>query len=132
LAEGVIDVIASDHAPHSSLEKDVEFDKAAFGLIGLETSLCLTLGLVRDGVLGLAEAVGKLSSHPAAVLGIECGRLVEGGDADLAVIDPDYEYVLMEKDILSKSKNSPFIGKNLKGRNDLTMIGGRIVWQREP
>jgi dihydroorotase len=131
LAEGVIDVIASDHAPHSSLEKDVEFDKAAFGLIGLETSLCLTLGLVRDGVLGLAEAVGKLSSRPAAVLGIECGRLVEGGDADLAVIDPDYEYVLMEKDILSKSKNSPFIGKNLKGRNDLTMIGGRIVWQRE-
>jgi dihydroorotase len=132
LAEGVIDVIASDHAPHSSLEKDLEFDKAAFGMIGLETALALTLELVRDGILGLAEAIRKLSTNPASILGIPGGCLVEGAGADLAVIDSDYEYVLKEEDILSKSKNSPFIGKTLKGRNELTMIGGKIVWERKP
>jgi dihydroorotase len=131
LAEGVIDVIATDHAPHSPLEKDLEFDKAAFGMIGLETALPLTLKLVRDGVLGLAEAIRKLSYNAAFILGVPGGRLVEGDRADLALIDPEYEYVLREEDILSKSKNSPFIGKTLKGRNELTMVGGRIVWRRD-
>jgi len=131
LAEGVIDVIATDHAPHSTLEKELEFDKAAFGMIGLETALPLTLKLVRDGVLGLAEAIRKLSYNAASILGVPGGRLVEGDRADLALIDPEYEYVLREEDILSKSKNSPFIGKNLKGRNELTMVGGRIVWRRD-
>ena len=131
LAEGVIDVIATDHAPHSQLEKELEFDKAAFGMIGLETALPLTLKLVRDGVLGLAEAIRKLSYNAASILGVPGGRLVEGDRVDLALIDPEYEYVLREEDILSKSKNSPFIGKNLKGRNELTMVGGRIVWRRD-
>jgi dihydroorotase len=131
LAEGVIDVIATDHAPHSPLEKELEFDKAAFGMIGLETALPLTLKLVRDGVLVLAEAIRKLSYNASSILGIPCGRLFEGDRADLALIDPEYEYVLREEDILSKSKNSPFIGKTLKGRNELTMIGGRVVWRRD-
>jgi dihydroorotase len=130
LADGVIDVIATDHAPHSPLEKELEFDKAAFGMIGLETALPLTLKLVRDGVLGLAEAIRKLSYNAASILDIPGGRLSEGDRADLALIDPEYEYVLREEDILSKSKNSPFIGKTLKGRNELTMIGGRVVWRR--
>ena len=78
LADGVIDVIATDHDPHSPLEKDLEFDKAAFGIIGLETALPLTLNLVREGVLRLPEAIRKLSHNAAAVLGIEGGRLVEG------------------------------------------------------
>jgi dihydroorotase len=132
LADGVIDVIASDHAPHSSLEKELEFDKAAFGMIGLETTLALTLALVREGILGLTEALSKLSSKPAAILGIPGGRLDEDARADLALIDPENEYVLKEADILSKSKNSPFIGKTLKGTNELTMIGGKIVWERKP
>lgn len=132
LAEGVIDVIATDHAPHSPLEKKVEFDKAAFGIIGLETALPLTLDLVREGVLGLGEAIKKLSISPASILGISGGSLEEGAQADLAIIDPGYEYVLKEEDIFSRSKNSPFIGKPLKGRNDLTMIGGKIVWERRP
>jgi dihydroorotase len=131
LAKGVIDVIATDHAPHSSLEKELEFDKAAFGMIGLETALPLTLELVRGGVLGLAEAIKKLSYNPASILGIHAGRIEEGGRADLAMIDPEYEYVFEEADILSKSKNSPFVGKTLRGRNELTMIGGEIVWQRK-
>jgi dihydroorotase len=129
LADGVIDAIATDHAPHSPLEKEVVFEKAAFGMIGLESALALTLELVRNGVLALPEAIRKLSSNPAAILGIPGGRLVEGGEADLAVIDPDYEYVLREEDILSKSKNSPFIGRNFKGRSELTMVGGKIVWE---
>ena len=132
LADGVLDVIASDHAPHSSLEKELEFDKAAFGMIGLETALALTLALVREGILGLTEALSKLSINPASILGIPGGRLDEGARADLALIDPENEYVLKEEDILSKSKNSPFIGKTLKGTNELTLIGGKIVWEREP
>jgi len=130
LANGLIDVIATDHAPHSSLEKELEFDKAAFGMIGLETALPLTLDLVRDGTLGLAEAIRKISYNAAAILGISDSLLEEGAKADLALIDPEYEYVLSEEDILSKSKNSPFIGRRLKGRNELTMIGGKVVWER--
>lgn len=128
LTEGVIDVIATDHAPHSALEKDLEFDKAAFGMIGLETALPLTLELVRDGILGLPQAIGKLSYNAGKILGIPGGRLVEGGEADLALVDPEYEYMLMEEDIISKSKNSPFIGKTLRGRIEMTMIGGEVVF----
>ncbi len=130
LAEGVIDVIATDHAPHSPLEKELEFDQAAFGLIGLETALPLTLELVREKTLRLPDAIRKLSSNPAAILGVPGGGLREGEKADLAVIDPDREYVLRPENILSRSKNSPFIGRTLKGCPALTLVGGRIVWQR--
>ena len=129
LADGVIDVIATDHAPHTAIEKDVEFDRAAFGMIGLETALPLTLSLVREGVLGLAEAFRKMTCNPAGILGIEGGSVTEGAPADLAILDPDAEYVLREEDFHSKSKNSPFIGRTLQGRNDLTMMGGKIVWK---
>lgn len=131
LSEGVIDVIATDHAPHSPLEKEVEFDKAAFGITGLETAMALTLELVRDGVLGLPEAIKKLTYNAAVILGIPGGRLEAGAAADLSLIDPEYEYVLRKNDILSKGKNSPFIGRTLKGRNELTMVGGKIVWERD-
>jgi dihydroorotase len=112
------------------LEKDLEFDKAAFGMIGLETALPLTLQLVREGTLSLPDAVRKLTTGGASVLGVPGGVLAEGSEADLVVIDPDCEYVLSEKDILSKSKNTPFIGKKMTGRTVLTMVGGRIVWDR--
>ncbi|MBW2110450.1 MAG: dihydroorotase [Deltaproteobacteria bacterium] len=130
LSEGVIDVIATDHAPHGSREKQVPFEQAAFGMIGLETALPLTLALVREGVLSLAKAVKKLSFSPARILGLSGGRLVQGGEADLALIDPEEQYLFEEDQILSKSKNSPFIGQRLKGRNNLTMVGGKIVWRR--
>jgi dihydroorotase len=128
LADDVIDVIATDHAPHSRLEKDLEFDKAAFGIIGLQTALPLTLALVREGVLTIQAAVKKLTLAPAGILGISGVILKEGAIADLAIIDPECEYVLNEEDILSKSKNSPFIGKTLKGKNIITIVEGRIVW----
>ena len=131
LKKDVIDVIATDHAPHNSLEKELEFDKAAFGIIGLETALPLTLALVREGVLDLPRAIKKMSLNPASVLGISGGFIGEGGIADLAIVDPAHEYVLKKDDIQSKSKNSPFIGKTLKGRNTLTLVEGRIVWERD-
>jgi dihydroorotase len=130
LAEDVLDVIATDHAPQSPLEKDLEFDKAAFGIIGLETAIPLTLALISDGKLSLPAAIRKLSYNPASILGVDGGSIQEGGSADLAIIDPEYEYVLKSDDIQSRSKNSPFIGRPLKGRNVLTMVEGRIVWER--
>jgi dihydroorotase len=132
LAEGVLDVIATDHAPHSPLEKDVDFERAAFGVIGLETALPLALALVREGVLDLAEAIGKMSANPASILGLEGGVLRRGGRADLCIVDPDLEYVFGEENIHSKSRNSPFIGKVLKGVTLMTMSGGNIVWERRP
>ncbi len=131
LAENVLDVIATDHAPHSPLEKQVEFDQAAFGIIGLETAVPLTLEMVREGILSLPQAVKKLTYAPASILGVGGGLLKEGMAADLAVIDPEKEYVLKEADIISRSKNSPFIGKRLRGGNVLTMVEGRIVWSSE-
>lgn len=130
LSEGVIDVIATDHAPHSPMEKDLEFDRAAFGMIGLETALPLTLSLVREGTLGIAEAFRKLTCNPARILGLHGGSLKEGVPADLAVIDTNIEYTMTEDDFHSKSKNSPFIGRPFRGRNELTMIGGKIVWEK--
>ena len=131
LKEGVIDVIATDHAPHNALEKEVEFDQAAFGIIGLETALPLTLNLVREGVLTLPEAIIKLSLKPASILGIEGGIIREGITANLSVIDTEEEFRFEKNGILSKSKNSPFIGEVLKGRNIFTMLEGKIVWSRD-
>lgn len=131
LAEGVIDVIATDHAPHSPLEKDLEFDKAAFGMIGLQSALPLVLELVEQGVLSLAQAIEKLSSAPARILGIDGGVLKEGASADLILVDPHEPYVFSEDMILSKSRNSPFIGRSMKGMVCLTMTGGRVVWRRK-
>ena len=89
LRDGTIDVIASDHAPHSSLEKDVEYDTAAFGIIGLETSLALTLRLVSQQVMSLSQAVKKMTANPAAILALDKGRLCEGADADITIVDMD-------------------------------------------
>jgi dihydroorotase len=131
LAEGVIDVIATDHAPHSPLEKEVEFEKAAFGIIGLQTALPLTLALVRDGVMELPAAIAKLSCNPAEILNIRGGAIEEGKEADLTIIDPHAEYLLSREIIKSKSTNSPFLGKKLQGKAVLTMVKGRIIWESD-
>ena len=128
LSEGVIDVIATDHAPHSSLEKEVEFDKAAFGIIGLETAVPLTLSLVREGVMDLPGAIAKLTTNPSSILSIKGGIIEEGKEADLAIIDPEKEYVVTSDNFESKSANSPFIGWKMKGKAMVTMVGGKIVW----
>jgi dihydroorotase len=131
LADDVIDVIATDHAPHTHQEKSAPFEKAPFGIIGLQTAVPLTLALVREGVLTIPAALRKLSLNPARILGIGGGFLKEGATADLAIIDPDFEYNLRAEEIRSKSRNSPFIGKPMKGINQITIMGGRVVWERD-
>ncbi len=128
LKDNIIDVIATDHAPHSPLEKEVEFDKAEFGIIGLQTAVPLTLNLVREGVLTVTQAIKKLTVNPAYILGIEAGKIEEGKRADITIIDPEYSYILQEDNIYSKSKNSPFIGMQLKGIVRFTIIKGKIAY----
>ena len=127
LADGTLDAIATDHAPHSPLEKDKEFDLAANGIIGLETSLSLTMELVRQEVIDPARMVELMAVNPARILGVEGGDLSPGSRADITVIDPGKSFVYSEKDIVSKSSNSPFIGRQLTGKSGLTIMGGSIT-----
>lgn len=129
LADGTLDAIATDHAPHSSIEKDVEYGRAAFGILGLQTAVPLTLRLVREGVLTPMQAIAKLTTGPASVLRLKEGRLSLGAEGSVALIDPQASYTLNESDLLSKSKNSPFVGWELTGRVDATIFRGRVVFQ---
>ena len=127
IQDGTIDAIATDHAPHSVLEKDIEFDQAANGIIGLETAVPLALALFRKGYIDALRLVELLSSSPARILGVKGGSLGIGAAADIAVIDPEHHFILQEQDILSKSKNSPFLGARLQGKAVLTLCGGTIT-----
>ncbi len=126
LADGTLDAIATDHAPHSILEKEVEFDRAANGIVGLETAVPLALDLVRKGILDAAGLVRCLSTNPARILGVPGGSLAPGGMADVTVIDPEEEYTLEPDNLFSKGKNSPFLSRPLKGRAVLTIVGGVV------
>ena len=128
LADGTIDAIATDHAPHSPLEKEVEFDRAANGIIGLETAVPLALELVREGVLHERDLARLFSINPARLLGVEGGSLAVGGRADLTVIDPEREFVYSAAAVISKSRNSPFIGRSFKGKAILTITDGIITF----
>jgi dihydroorotase len=127
LKENVIDVIATDHAPHSSLEKDVEFDYAASGIVGLETALPLALRLVTEGVLTVRSLIEKLAVHPAQILGIPKGTLGRGCDADITIIDPSAAGRVDVSCFKSKSRNSPFNGWEVEGRARYTIVKGRVV-----
>jgi dihydroorotase len=129
LGDGTIDAIATDHAPHSILEKELEFDLAANGIIGLETAVPLTLALVRKGIIDLNKLVELLSVNPARILGRPGGSLARGAVADITVIDPDKVFVYTKKRVVSKSANSPFLNKRLQGKVLLTMVGGLIVYR---
>ena len=126
LADGAIDVIATDHAPHSILEKEVEFDLAANGVIGLETALPLTLALVRDQVIDEQRMVELLAVTPAAILGLASGTLSPGAAADITLIDPQQQFVYSADQVVSKSRNTPFLDWTLQGRAVLTMVNGVI------
>lgn len=129
LKDGVIDAIASDHAPHTENEKDIEFDRAEFGVIGLETMLSVSITeLVHGGILGWPELVRKLCLNPARILGIDRGALSPGSPADIAVVDPDKEWVVEKKALVSKSKNSAFLGRRLKGVVEYTICNGKIAY----
>lgn len=129
LMDGTLDAIATDHAPQTVVEKDVEFDYAANGIIGLETALPLTLKLVHEGHLPLMEAIGKLTCQPARILGLNKGIIKVGADADLTLIDLNREWVVDVRKFRSKSRNSPFQGWALKGAAVLTIVAGRIVYR---
>jgi dihydroorotase len=128
LADGTIDAIASDHAPHSSIEKMVEFDQAANGIIGLETSLPLGMKLVHDRVISMSRLVELMAAGPARVLGIEHG-LQTGMPADVTLIAPDLIYTIEAEKFLSLSRNCPFDGWQVKGRAVMTIVGGAVVYE---
>ena len=127
LADGTIDAIATDHAPHHADEKDVEFNLALNGIVGLETSLPLSLKLVTDGVLDLKALVSLMSCNPAKILGLERGTLKPGAVADVTVIDPQKEWQVTAEKLESKSKNSPFLGWQMKGAAAYTIVKGQVV-----
>ncbi len=130
LADGTIDCIATDHAPHHFDEKNVEFNLALNGIVGLETALPLTLKLVEEGVISLQRAVELLTIGPAAALGLPGGHLGQGAPGDVTIIDPDLEWTVEQDKLHSKSKNSPFIGWTMKGAAVTTVVAGRVVYSR--
>jgi dihydroorotase len=126
LADGTLDTIATDHAPHSILEKELEFDRAANGIIGLETALPLGMALIREKVLAPGRLIELMSVNPARILGVPGGSLSPGAPADITVIDPQRQFVYSADQVVSKSRNTPFLGWTLQGRAVLTMVGGCI------
>jgi dihydroorotase len=131
LAEGVIDVMATDHAPHASYEKEVEFTEAPPGMLGLETAVGVTLELVREGVLTPLEFVRRWSTNPARLFRLEGGSLAEGAPGDIVLIDPDREWQYDAALGFSKSRNSPWSGRRLTGRVVATIVDGRLVYHHE-
>jgi dihydroorotase len=129
LRDGSIDVIATDHAPHHADEKALEFDRAPFGIVGLETAVPLCLDrLVHAGVIGLPRLVELLSTNPARVLGLPGGTIREGDPADLTILAPDLPVTIQAAGLRSKSKNTPFDGWTLKGAVAATIVGGKAVY----
>jgi len=127
LKKGIIDVVASDHAPHTENEKEIEFERAEFGVIGLETGLAVRISeLVKTGLLDWPDLVKKLCLNPAKILGIAKGTLGVGRDADIIVVSSDKEWVVKKEEFVSKSKNSAFLGKKLTGVVEYTICNGRI------
>ncbi len=128
LKDGTIDAIATDHAPHHIDEKDVEFNEAMNGIIGLETSLPLSLSLVQQGVLTLQQLVEKMSCNPSKILDLGRGTLKAGSVADITVIDPARGWTVQADQLASKSKNSPWLGEAMTGAAAVTVVAGNVVF----
>jgi dihydroorotase len=132
LADGTIEILCSDHAPHCDYEKEVEFDYAPFGITGLESELAFSLmQLVHTKRISLPDLIAKLTVNPARLLNLSKGTLSVGADADLTVFDPDCEWIFRAEESASKSKNSPFSGWKLKGKAVATIVGGKKVWSEQ-
>ena len=132
LADGSVDAIATDHAPHHYDEKQVEFDRAPFGITGLETAVSLCFDrLVHAGVIGLARLIELLSVNPARILGVPGGSLAEGAPADVTILAPDLAVTVSAARMRSKSRNTPFDGWHLRGGVAATIVGGRVVYRNE-
>jgi len=129
LRDGAVDCIATDHAPHTVDDKKVEYDAAAFGIVGLETAVALCLDrLVAAGLISLGRLIELLSTRPAAILGLPGGTLAPGAPADVTVLDLSRRHKVDPARFLSKSRNTPFGGWTLKGAPALTIVGGRVAW----
>jgi dihydroorotase len=132
LKEGVIDCIASDHAPHAYDEKEAAFDDAPFGIIGLETAFAVAhTDLVRGGALTLPVLIDRMSTTPARLFHLAGGSLVPGAPGDVCVLDVSAPWVVRAEDLHSKSRNTPFMGRELVGRAVLTFVAGRVVHDLE-
>lgn len=131
LRDGIMDVISTDHAPHGEEEKNRSMRKAPFGIVGIENSFALSYtALVKEGYLTISQLVEKMSRNPAKILGIEKGTLTEGSVADVVIADIDTEYTINPDEFFSKGKNTPFAGKKVYGRIDVTILDGKVVYQR--
>jgi dihydroorotase len=130
VADGTLTVLASDHAPHCSYEKEVEFDLAPFGILGLETELGLFLDILlhKKRALSLSRLIAMLTVEPARLLGIDRGTLSVGAHADVTILDPDLEWTVDKESSASRSRNTPFHGWELKGRAIRTVVAGKTVW----
>ena len=131
LADGTIDAVVTDHAPHSPVEKDVEFEQAASGMIGLETALALCLELVRANIITPAALVARMSAAPARILGLPGGSLAPGAAADVTLIDPQVGWTCDPARFRSRSRNSPFGGRAMHGQARLTLVAGNIAYEKE-
>src|SRR5204862_43945 len=131
LRDGTIDAIASDHAPWDQDSKRLPFSSAAYGIVGLETLLPLSLELYHNGHLGLLELIRRLTANPARVLRLPVGRLESGAPADLVLFDPDLPWRISTDDFRSKSKNEPFDGRPVKGRVRRTIVDGRTIFRAD-
>ena len=127
LKDGTIDMIATDHAPHDLVDKQVDYQSACFGIVGLETALPLSLKLIDEKIITLSQMIALLTSRPAEVFNLSKGNLAVGQDADVVVFDPEAEYTIDAQKFKSKSKNSPFHGWKVKGRVTHTLVMGRTV-----
>lgn len=132
LAAGIIDAIASDHAPHTENEKDIEFEYAEFGTTGLETELAASISrLIQTEILDWPGLVRKISLNPAKILGIDKGTISTGKDADIIVVDPEVEWLVSKENFVSRSANSAFVGKKLRGLVEYTIFAGQIAYKRQ-
>lgn len=132
LRDGSIDCIATDHAPHTAADKNKGMMDAPFGIVGLETAAALTYSeLVQKGVLTPLQMAEKMSYNPAKVLRLDAGMIAEGKAADLVIFNPKVTYTIDKNTFVSKSKNTPFHGRKVTGRVDMTIIGGEVVYQFE-
>ena len=133
LADGTIEILCSDHAPHCDYEKEVEFDYAPFGITGLETDLALSLmQLVHTKRISLADMIAKFTVNPARLLNLSKGTLSVGADADVTLFDAEQEWVYRREDSASKSKNNPFFGWKLKGKVTATIVAGKKIYVEQP
>ena len=130
LKDGTLDCIVTDHAPHHEDDKRVEYDLAAFGISGLETSFALSYtALVKSGEMSLAELADKMSGNPARTLGLEGGRLEVGAPADFIAVDPDEEWTVDPGKFVSKGKNTPFAGRKVFGKVKYTVVDGEVKYK---